>query len=271
MEVKFKYSVGDTVTLAKLPTPSNLVSINKFLWDTDFKPKNYRIEQCKCVVTETNEIKIYYNLYAYCDDILDFYNWIPEDHLEGELNEHVENFDFISHDKELLQIGDDVLCGVFSGDYDNPYLMPELTFTYVGTITRFEYIMDARVKNPIRKAIIQSIYPDDSIRNEFVPYLVKNLDRDFVYEYILFCKKNRFNPINEIHIYSKHDKILKYIKLWDVVIEVYNNWNKEKKKKSTKPTEKKNKKNTTKEYVEKLLGKLSEEEKNELRKQLSNE
>ena len=271
MEVKFKYSVGDTVTLAKLPTSDNLQFVNKFMWDTEFKPKDYKIEQCKFVITETGEKLVYYNLYAYCDEIIQFNNWIPESYLEGKANEHVEQVEFVSHDNETLNIGDDVLCSAFYGDYNKPYLPPDFTFTYVGTIVRLVFTINERTSSPIKSAVVQSSFPDNMMDNEFTPYLVKNFDKNFVKEYVASCKKNRFNPEKEVHAYSKHDKIFKYIKLWDDVIEVYKNWDKEKKKKSTKPTAKKNKKETIKEYFEKLLETLSEEEKNELKKQLSNE
>lgn len=266
MEVKFKYSVGDIVTLAKLPSMMNL---NRYVLDSDFKPKEYKIEKCICVIKENNECEILYNLHAYCDEYIQYHNWITDDYLDGTPNEHIENIEFISHDKEVLNIGDDVLCSVFYGDYDNPYLPPNLTFSYLGTILRLECII-SKEKKQLKKAIIQEIFPRNSIQDEIVPYIVKNIDEKFAFEYVTACKENRFNPIKKIYQYSKHDKILQYIKIWDKVLEIYSNWNKIRTQKNKKNQEKPIKKKTPKDKIEKLLGSLSEDELNELKKQLEN-
>ena len=267
MEINFKYNIDDIVTLASIPPYSNLN--RRYFINSEFKPKDYKIEKCKYVVKPNNESEILYNLYAYCDDILQYHNWIPESCLDGTGNEHMENVDFISHDKEVLYIGDDVLCSVFYGDYENPYLPPDLTFSYLGTIIGLEFVIERGLNKKL--AIIQGGYPKDSIQTEFAPYIVKNIDENFVREYIKWCKKNRFNPIKESYIYSNHDKLLKYLKIWDKVTDMYSNWNKIRNKETSKEKEKNTaNEETTKSKIENILKSLSEDELKELKNQIKN-
>ena len=267
MKIKFKYNVGDTVTLLKKPSHENM-QYGKYIYDNDFAPKEYRVEKCKCKMIGTEEPKILYNLYAYCDEYIQCHNWIPEDDLSGTINEHEEDVEFISHDKEVLSIGDDVIASAFYGDYENSYLSPSLTFTYVGTIVGFEYEINGfKQKAYIRSAIIER--RDGTNRIGLTPYLVKKMDETFAFEYVKFCKKDRFNPIKESEKqYSKHKKFLEEIHLWDKVLEIYKSWNKY--RKEGKVTEKKKtvKKEKPKTDIKKLLNSLSDEEINELKKEL---
>lgn len=268
MKVKFKYNVGDTVTLMKKPSREN-TQLGKYIYGDEFIPKEYKIEKCLCRIIGTEEPKILYNLYAYCDEYIQFHNWIPEDDLSGAINEHEEDVEFISHDKEALSIGDDVIASVFYGDYEDSYLSPSLTFTYVGAIVGLEYEIKKYEHKTYttRRAIVES--HDGTNHNEFTPYLVKKIDETFAFEYVKFCKKNRFNPIKESERqYSKNKKFLEEIHLWDKVLEIYNNWNKY--RKDGKITEKKKtvKKEKPKTDIKKLLSSLSKEEINELKKEL---
>lgn len=266
MKVKFKYNVGDVVTLMKIPSQENMQLGKYYIFNDEFKPKEYKIEKCLCRIIGTEEPKILYNLYAYCDEYIHFHNWIPEDDLSGTINEHEEDVEFISHDKEILSIGDYVIASAFYGDYEDSYLSPSLTFTYVGTIVGFNYEIN-EAKNIIRTALIER--GDGTNHFEFTPYLVKNMDEKFAFEYVKFCKKERFNPIKEAERkYSRNKKVLEEIHLWDKVLEIYNNWNKY--RKDGKVTEKKKnvKKEKPKTDINKLLNSLSEDEINELKRQL---
>ena len=270
MEINFKYNIGDIVTLASIPPYNNL--IRHYLPNFEFKPKDYKIEKCKYVVKPNNKSEVLYNLYAYCDDTLEYNNWIPESCLDGTVNKHMENVDFISHDKEVLYIGDDVLCSVFYGDYESPYLPPDLTFSYFGTIIGLEFVMERGLNKKL--VIVEGGYPrytKDSIHIEFAPYIVKNIDENFVREYVKWCKKNRFNPITESDANSYHDKLLKNAKIWDKVTDMYSNWSKIKNKEQSKEKEKKTEnKETTKSKIENILKSLSEDELKELKNQLKN-
>ena len=231
--------------------------------------KTYEIEKCKCIIIGAKEPKILYNLHAYYDEYIQYHNWIFEDDLSGTINEHEEDVEFISHDKEVLSIGDDVIACAFWGDYENSVLSPTLTFTYVGTIVCLEYEINKGLKQKIviRRAIVER--HDGTNHIEFTPYLVKKFDETFAYEYVKFCKIYRFNPIKESERqYSTNKKFLEEIHLWNKVLEIYNNWNKY--KKDGKTTKKKNssKKEKEKIYITKLIGSLSEEEIVELKKQL---
>lgn len=267
MKVKFKYNVGDVVTLMKKPSREN-TQLGKYIYGDEFIPKEYKIEKCLCRIIGTEEPKILYNLYAYCDEYIQFHNWIPEDDLFGTINEHEEDVEFISHDKEALSIGDDVIASAFYGNYEDSYLSPSLTFTYVGTIIGLEYEINGfKKKSYIRRAIIER--NDGTNHNEFTPYLVKKIDETFAFEYVKFCKKNRFNPIKESERqYSKNKKFLEEIHLWDKVLEIYYSWAKY--RKDGKVTEKKKtvKKEKPKTDINKLLNSLSEDEINELKRQL---
>lgn len=247
MKVLFKYQNGDTVTLIKKPSNENMKYGKRYLFDDEFTPKQYKIEMCKCVISSTNEPKVLYNLYTnYDDEYLTFHNWIPDDCLEGEIHEHEEDIEFISHDKEVLSVGDIVLADVFSGSYDDPYMMPSLTFGYVGEICKLEYEIMSTGK-PIRTAIIEY---EGNLRTEFTPYLVKNMDRNFAMEYVKHCKKNRFNPLTS-EFNGKYMALLKGINVWDDVAEIYNNWNKYRKSSSTTAKKKVKKETKKKEDVKK--------------------
>lgn len=265
MKVKFKYNVGDTVTLLKKPSYENM-EYGEYIYDNEFTPKEYRVENCKCKMIGTEEPKILYNLYAYCDDYIQFHNWIPERDLSGPTNEHEEDVVFISHDKEILSIGDVVAASIFYGDYEDSHLSPSLTFAYAGTIFGFEYEI-VRGSSVIRKTAL--IDKNGTNKVEFTPYLVKNFDESFAFEYVKFCKKDRFNPIKEAdRPYVTHKVFLEGIHLWDKVLEIYNNWDKY--RKDGKVTEKKKavKKEKPKTDIKKLLNSLSDEEINELKKEL---
>lgn len=269
MKVKFKYNAGDVVTLMKIPSYENMQLGRYYIFNDEFKPKEYKIEKCLCRIIGTEEPKILYNLYAYYDEYIHFHNWIPEDDLSGTLNEHEEDVEFISHDKEILSIGDEVIASAFYGDYENSYLSPSLTFTYVGTIIGFDYEIKKFEQKTYttRMAIIER--HDGTNHKEFTPYLVKKMDENFAFEYVKFCKKGKFNPIKEAERkYSTNKKFLEEIHLWDKVLEIYNNWNKY--RKDGKVTEKKKsvKKEKPKTDIKKLLSSLSEEEINELKKEL---
>lgn len=268
MKVKFKYNVGDVVTLMKKPSHEN-TQLGKYIYDDEFIPKEYKIEKCLCRIIGTEEPKILYNLYAYCDEYIQFHNWIPEDDLSGIIHWHEEYIEFISHDKEILSIGDNVIASAFYGDYEDSYLSPSLTFTYVGTIIGLEYEINGldTHKTVIRGALTEK--SDGTNHLEFTTYLVKKMDEAFAFEYVKFCKKNRFNPIKEAERpFTNHKKLLEEIHLWDKVLEIYNNWNKY--RKDGKVTEKKKtvKKEKSKTDIKKLLSSLSEEEINELKKEL---
>ena len=269
MKVKFKYNVGDTVTLVRLPSFQNM-QYGKYVYEDEFKPKEYKIEKCKCVIKCDNTVEVLYNLYAYCDEYIQFHNWIPDRDLEGTPNEHEEDVEFISHDKEVLGLGDVVLCDVFYGDYEKSYLPPSMTFGYVGTIVGFVYEIN-RGGGILRTALIDR---DGTQRGEIAPYLVKNIDETFAFEYVKACKSNRFNPITEAEkkYRSRHMEILKGVNLWDKVVEIYNNWSKYRdggKKKFT--PRKRVPKNPLQADIKKLLKSLTEEQKEELKKQLKDE
>ena len=269
MKVKFKYNVGDTVTLVKLPSFQNM-QYGKYVLEDEFKPKEYKIEKCRCVIKCDNTVEVLYNLYAYGDEYIQYDNWIPDRCLEGTPNEHEEDVEFISHDKEVLGLGDVVLCSVFYGDYEKSYLPPEMTFGYVATIVGFVYEIN-RSRGIIRTALTDC---DGKQRWEIVPYLVKNFDETFALEYVKACKSNRFNPITEAEkkYSSRHMEILKSVNLWDKVAEIYNNWPKYRdggKKKST--PKKRVPKNPLQADIKKLLKSLTEEQKEELKKQLKDD
>lgn len=271
MEVKFKYNVGDTVKLMKCPTHQNMALCN-YVTESDFTPKEYVISKCKCVIKSDNEPKVFYNLHAYCDEYIQYHNWIPEDELEGDINEHIENVEFISHDNEVLHAGDTVLVDVFSGDYEHPSLYPAMTFGYVTEILSLEYEITEKT-SVIRKARVEK---DKITMDEFTPYIVKHPDEKFAIEYVKSCKLNRFNPIKEAETKyrSHHKKLLESLKLWDKVVEIYNNWNKIRTEKTPKnTTEKKTttKKNIAKTNMKKLFESLSEDEIKELKKLINNE
>lgn len=241
--VEFKYSVGDRVMLIKEPSWDNRALLN---YNRDFSPKDYRVKGIKYAVDKDGE-KILYSLYAYCDEYLQYNNWLTEDFIAETENKHSfeEGIDFISADGKELSIGDEVYSSVYYGGRGNPYISPEFTFTAkiaidrlecvvegtfyedgsVGTVTRGEYFGER----------IDNVRQSDTTRGSGFTYLaLKTPDEDFADEYIMACKRHRFNPSND-------ERARKWLEIMGVLEYVEKNYKKVANKKSTTTEKKKSK------------------------------
>lgn len=261
--VGFKYSIGDKVMLIKEPSWDNRATL---YYNRNFSPKEYRVKDLKYVIDKDGE-KVLYSLDAYCDEYLQFHNWLTEDFIAETENKHSfeEDIDFVSVDGEELSIGDVVYSSVYYGGKVNRYISPRLTFTAKISIDRMEYVMegtfysDGSVETVTRSEYfgeqIDNVRQSNTTRNGFTYVALKNPDTDFADEYIMACKLNRFNPFKDEHAE-------KWLKIMGVLEYVEKNYKKVTNKKSA-PTEKKKSK------VEDIFEGLTARQKKEMLKLLT--
>lgn len=262
--VEFKYSVGDKVMLIKEPSWDNRALLN---YNRDFSPKEYRVKGLKYAIDKDGE-KILYSLDAYCDEYLQYHNWLTEDFIAETENKHSfeEDIDFISVDGEELSIGDVVYSSVYYGGKDSQYISPSLTFTAKISIDRMEYVIegtfysDGSVGTVTRSEYfgeqIDNVRQSNATRRDGFTYLaLKNPGTDFADEYIRACKLNRFNPFKDEHAQ-------KWLKIMGALEYVEKNYKKVTNKKSA-PAEKKKSK------VEDIFEGLTARQKKEMLKLLA--
>ncbi len=281
--VKFKYDGGDVVTLKKYP-PYNQLSYGHKR-SHEFVPKQYKISGLKFVADEEGT-KVMYRLYAYCDDYLDYHNWLTEDYIEGEGTERVEELDFSGIRGTDIQIGDTVYADIYNGSKDNHYVYPYLTFTRKGTVLGYLYeneitfFVDGKKCEQQRSSIMCDFYYPECWVNrngtESAWGVVKNIDDDFIADYVKGCKWHRFNPEKK----KDEERAKGWLELWgiyDKVCELYKKRPQPKKKPKTLKIDKIEKKTVVKncsgykvaEEVRAMLAGMSEEEKAEMLKQLT--
>ena len=206
--IRFSYDIGDKVTLVKVPSVKNM-QLGKYITDRDFKPKDYVVSGLKCVFLESGEEKTLYRLDAYCDEYLQYHNWLTEDDIEGNGTSHEEVFTFLTVKGGDLSIGDLVYDGVYYGGRTRSYLEPRCTFAHLLRVDTLEaenlflrgdaledksnwelYARSTVVedfKNPNRNG-------SESKNKSFVCLLLKEDETKLIVEdYIKACKKDRFN------------------------------------------------------------------------------
>lgn len=277
--VTFKYDGGDTVTLTKYPPYDQLSYGHKR--ESEFSPKEYKIAGLKFVADE-NGTKTLYRLYAYMDDFLDYHNWLSEDYFEGEGTERTEEIDFSGIRGTDVQFGDTVYADIYNGNKNDHSIYPYLTFTRMGNVLYFMYENEITFYTNGRKGeqarsmvVCDFYYPSywaNSKGSEGAWGVVKNIDEDFINDYVKACKKNRFNP-------SKNDRekrAIEWLKQWGIYDKVCELYNKQTpaKKKTTKTVKKEAVVKNCSGYkvaeeVRAMLAGMSEEEKAEMLKQLT--
>lgn len=274
-QIKFNYSIGDTVTLIKEPDYKNRQYLS--YRNTPFQPKVYKIIKIKYTVNDKGQENILYQLDAYMDEYLKNYNWLTEDFIQGQGNEHLENVDFISVDGEQLHIGDNIYDSIYYGNYGNGnwYLSPNFTFTSYGKIISLTCTWEEGISSDNKKIIYtikegtasaEKYWIENSMNTNFTFFIInalKNPGDKFVEDYVKACKKNRFNPFGD----KVHPDEIKRVKEWLTFMGVYdqvkNNYDKitVKKKKTTV------KKDST---VDDIISQLNDKQKKELLKKLQN-
>lgn len=135
MTLKFKYSIGDRVRLVKLPSFDNR-QYGSFSYSGDLEsllPKEYVVSGYG--FDETGDgIKIYYRLYAYCDEIIIYPNKITDEYLEpsGECHPFELESDVISADGHVIKIGDAVFYALYDRYNGHDGTTPNTSFTFTG-------------------------------------------------------------------------------------------------------------------------------------------
>ena len=266
-QITFKYSIGDMVTLIMEPDYRNAVRY-PFRF-SNFKPKQYKIDGYKFAIHEDGTQEVSYRLYAYCDEYLDYHNWLVEDYLEGEGTPHTEDIVFKSIDGEELKIDDVVYTGIYYGrNSDDYYISPDFTFAKMVKITDLVYATTSMDKF-VYKLYGNEWYPNgerNSKEDGFVPLAMKNVTEQFVIDFVKECKERRENPSNENKGYYKNRRAwLEKLGVFEQVCELYNKRTTEpKKQKKNNPVEKDN-------TVKDILSTLSETQKKEMLKLLLKE
>lgn len=263
-QITFRYSIGDMVTLIKEPDYRNAV---RYPFRKDFKPKQYKIDGYKFAIHEDGTQEVSYRLYAYCDEYLDYHNWITEDYIEGEGTAHTEDIEFKSIDGEELKIGDMVYTGIYYGrDRNDCYISPDFTFAVKVQITDLVYSGTSTDKFSYKFYGIE-IYPNSELNRAedgFVPLAIKNVTEQFVIDFVKACKERKENPSNEKKDdYKKRREWLEKLGVFEQVCKLYE---KPAVKKETKP-----KPSEKKDTVKEVFSSLSEKQKKEMLKLLLKE
>ena len=261
-QITFKYNIGDMVTLIKLPKYPNCSSR---YYEKEFSPKQYKIDGYKYAIRKDGKDEILYRLDAYCDDYLNYHNWITEDYIEGEGTTHTEDIEFKSIDGEELKIGDMVYTGIYYGrDRDDCYISLNMCFAKKVVITDLVYAGTSTDKFSY-KFYGTEIYPNGELNRAedgFVPLAMKNVTEQFVIDFVKACKERRENPANEKKSdYEKRKEWLKELGVFEQVCKLYNK-SAVKKETKPKPAEKKD-------TVKEIFSSLSEEQKKEMLKLLT--
>lgn len=268
-KITFNYSIGDIVTLIKEPSWDNRALIG---YNRDFKPKEYRIRGLKYIVDKDGE-KILYSLYAYCDEYIQYHNWMDESRFTGEGKKQEIDIEFMSIDKKELNIGDKVYSDIYYGSYNDASISPDFTFTSYGQIVKLSYTEEGRFL--IDDGIDISVSYDgtaDAIKywmNDtydkkytFNPrFAVKDIDDKFIKDYILACKENRFNPFSDKIRASESEKVNTWLNIMGIYDKVKDNY-----KKITVRKKINIEKDTT---VDDIISSLTDKQKKELLKKLS--
>lgn len=280
-KVTFKYEIGQMVTLTHCPSFDNM-QLGKYVYEHDFKPKDYKVASYFYRVDEEGNTSIRYQLDAYLDEYIQYHNRIPEEHLEGELHEHTEEIDFHDVHGNPISIGDYAYSGIYYGSPDNYYVSPNFTFARQMQIIGFEYsnkgtfYVDGVVnKNVSITALCRQTDPEYIGRHKYTETLglmVKATDEKFVEDYVNGCKMHRFNPTVDRYG-DHHEEWLRKLGVYDEVCKLY----------KKRPATKKKATKTVKteavvkdcsgykvaEEVRAMLAGMSEEEKAEMLKQLT--
>lgn len=262
-EITFKYNFGDMVTLVKLPPYEQQAHFHR---NPEFEPKQYKIVGYRYVVKNDRTTAIEYRLYAYCDEYLDYHNWITDDCIGGETHPHTKTVEFVSADGSALNIGDEVYTSIYYGDSNNraeAYVSPEFSFTRKIKIEQLVY--ECEGSGRINSLTVKyyrggEVYPEykENIHEEYVGLAVKNITEQVIVDYVKAAKERKENPANtKIHNHEHIKKWLTHLGIYEEACKLYAKRPSSSKKKETAKT----KKGAT---VKDMLAKMTEEQKGEM-------
>lgn len=281
MEVSFKYDIGDVVTLVKLPdrfdNNRNLSWSYKRL--DEFSPKQYKIKGYSFTILEDGTYGCKYSLDAYRDDWLDYHNWLTEDYFEGEGTRHNKDVCFKSADGDDLNIGDVVYTSLYYGS-DATGIRCSVSGTFARKIRVTELIYtNEKFRVPTEKLIgdiIKEFYLpiNGSLKKgcEFCNCSLKNITEQFICDFVKTCKEYRINPRNEkLSDYKSRKFWLDELGIFDDVCKRYNSRPKKMSSKKTSVVEKSFRKSETDKKVKDILSGMTDDEKREMLKLLTEE
>ena len=289
IQASFKYDIGDVVTLVKLP---DLFDKNRCRSFTSkhldvFSPKQYKVKGYSFTILEDGSYEYKYSLHAYCDDWLDYHNWLTEDYLEGEGTHHDKDICFKSADGADLNIGDIVYTSLYYGsDVIGDSCSVSGTFTRKVRVTELIYtneefsVLTKKLVGDIIKEFHVPVNGSWNKACELCNRSLKNITEQFIRDFVKTCKEYRINPRNEkLGDYKSRKFWLDEIGIFDDVCKRYNSRSKktskvmepEIKEASNKVSSNKGSSDKTNKKIEEILSGLSDEEKKEMLKLLIKE
>lgn len=289
MTLNYKYGLGDKVKLIKMPSYDNW-QYGVFSCDNreEKLPKEYVINGYGFDETEDG-IEQYYRLYAYCDDLIQYHNHIPDECLEpaGECHPIEVESDIMSADGHVIKIDDSIFQGLYRRLYGNNGPTPNTSFSFTshGTVVGLHYFMEVngnpRIQVTYVRDFLCSYCVDGEVREamdarkhgykctDYAYQIDYGVHPGYIEEYAkeISKKSNRW--------YLEHDKYdieqwLKFLGIYNETMEAVDRWIKirdgkaPKKKGSTK--KKKVKKDEDK--LQDFLSTLTEEQKKKLKEML---
>ena len=278
IHISFKYNIGDIVTLVKLPGnfDKNRSRLHMYKNLDEFSPKQYKIKGYSFAVLGDGSYEYRYSLHAYNDDWLSYNNWLTEDYLEGEGTRHDKDVCFKSADGDDLNIGDVVYTSLY---YGSKRVSESCTFTRKIRVTKLIYSKET-IYGPFEKIegdiLIDTLCPpiNGSSNKEcsFCDEVLKNVTEQFLCDFVKTCKDYRINPRNEkLSGYKSRKFWLDELGIFDKVCEMYSSRPKKLSSKKTSVVEKSFRKSETDKKVKDILSGMTDDEKREMLKLLTEE
>ena len=290
MTLKYKYSIGDKAKLVKMPSYDNWQH-RAFSCDNKEEklPKEYVINGYGFDETEEG-IKQYYRLDAYCDELIQYHNRIPDECLEpsGESHPFELESDVMSADGHIIKLGDSVFYSLYDRYNGQDGSVPNINFCFTGHGNVISTHYFAEIKD---KPLVEVTYERDFLcsycidgkvrealdarkhgnrQTEFVSQIDYGVHPGYAEEYAKEISKKANRSCLE---YDKYDieQWLKFLGVYDETMEAIDRWIKNrdgetaKKKKSTP---KKKKTDKVEDKLQDFLSTLTEEQKKKLKEML---
>jgi len=300
LKVKFKYKAGDKVLLKKKNLKIDEVSgktwhfYHSQYWYCKTRDiaapdeKEYEIKRCCWYMENDGVVHVCYWLDAYCDELIDYHNMIPEEWLEGDINEHEEEYDLTDACGKELKIGDKVYEYVVDGQ--NLFGKNELEARIHASSWReleicgFRLHEDIKVKAaaiflgpdeyPSGKRINSNVHSGHRFTSEHLKCLCKELPDNLTELLVAKFKEYKRKPFKFMNDeYGEDvwlDWWLKKFGLLDEFNKAYKNWGKAKKSNVKKEKVKKDKKveDLAKNQALETFNNMTDEQRNEMLKML---
>lgn len=240
MTLHFNYGIGDTVKFVKEPS---LRYADYSCHYDEFKNiigKEYTINGYGWSIDKENKLSHYYQVEAYMDEFLNYYNQITEDCIEGigEIHSFDENITEMmkSHDKQSLKVGQKVYASIYYGGRDDSQISERFSFACYGTIVGFYRFSERNFRNSLDVQIRREFPCTDRYGREYMDArkdanistyspngILVNVGEEFAQEYInrIFKQRNSKILLEDSFDYFEVHSLLTHMGIWDKVMELY--------------------------------------------------